>query len=306
MPYNDTKYSNLLGSVDLKNIRKERMISDPHPMTSQASWYTKHPPICPQNTSSHVVVALCLFGVPGVVNAKAGLFIQNKGEFIKNVANHFHFIRHTNINVFSHAWQHPKHRNDCFLQTKPYGNRLKTSQCEDLITSEHIHSMLISMSRVLLMNRDYEQAKHMIHDHVILMRHDTKFCTELPFTFNPMYLVISDNGWGAAQNPLDGIYDYMYIASSIFLEYVFGTLLERIEKKEIVHTNMRAHFVVQSHFDDLFISGRQFVRSYNFSSTLWRASCKVYRNDLCVLPRKRGDYRETGANPYGSRTRRVR
>lgn len=189
------------------------------------------------------------------------------------------------MNVFFHAWQHPKHRNNCFLETKPYGNRLKIYQCDDL--KEHIHgthSAIISINMVLLMNRDYEQVNHMIHDNIILMRHDNKFCTKLPLlTFNPMYLVVSDDGWGAEQwgpqkYPYDGINDYMYISSSIFLEHVFGTLLERLES---VHKNGRLHFVIQSHFDDLFMSERKLVRSYNFSNTLWRSSCKFYRNHLC-------------------------
>ena len=129
----DGNYSNLLGHVDVGNIRKERMISQPHPKTSHASWYMKHPPICPQNTSSHSFVAVCLFGIPGVIDTKAGTFKQDETAFVNNVANHIQFLRQANMNVFFHAWQHPAHENGCFLRTKPYGDRLKNSQCDHLI-----------------------------------------------------------------------------------------------------------------------------------------------------------------------------
>lgn len=99
MTYNDTKYSDLLGRVDVNNTRKERFIVGPHPVTSKASWYMKHAPICPQSTS-HFVVSLCLFGIPGVVDGKAGKFLQNKDEFIKNVANHIHWT-HEHECIFS-------------------------------------------------------------------------------------------------------------------------------------------------------------------------------------------------------------
>ena len=258
------------------------MISQPHPKTSHASWYMKHPPICPQNTSSHSFVAVCLFGIPGVIDTKAGTFKQDETAFVNNVANHIQFLRQANMNVFFHAWQHPAHENGCFLRTKPYGDCLKNSQCDHLITSEHIHSMLISMNRVLLMNRDYEQKNHMVHDNVILMRHATKFCAPFSSTFNSMSLVISsiltEHG-----EPLDGILDYIFVSSSILLEYVIGTLLHRIQNKETVHKNMRAHFVMQSHFDDLFLSERGIVRSYNFSNSMWRSACTVFQNELCQI-----------------------
>ena len=56
----------------------------------------------------------------------------------------------------------------------------------------------------------------------------------------------------------------------IVIEHVFFSLYERFRRKENIHNNTRAHFMIQAQLDALSLTHRGYVTHFNISQRLLR------------------------------------
>ena len=310
--------SDLLGQLS-SPLPPSRLQSLPHPFVPPGTtWFTKHPlhPLLGTSSNSsrsvpvdagapppHSRLALCLFGVPGVHRGKAGQLHTSAAALVATATTHLKFLlqaaesQGSQVSVFSHSWNVSAIGDVPTALALIYGARLHSLLHQPLEVKEHVNSMLRSMTRSLTLARDAAAAQRETHDLILLMRHDTYWTQPLDLRLDPRFLTVatwlSDDSPGSSLctrlSSLDGVPDLWFASSPTMLEFVFGSLNLRRHNRQQVHANNRAHFVFQSHFDDLNLTSRQLIRAHpkalypNGSSCLYRM-----RESACRHPTQPG------------------
>ena len=252
-----------------------------HPqLPANVSWSSKHRPARLADDQPHRM-ALCLFGIPASVGVKAGQMWQNASVIGRAAASQLAALPpHTD--VYSHAWR-PREKGDEMCKSVALSYRPRAHLCEPIVfdsrrslySYEHVQSMILSITRVLALaaTQRYKQ--------LVLARHDVLFCDRVPMVLPGQFVVVGSwqNSSIVAQRTQDGIPDYSFTGDPLTLAYVFETLYTRFERREAHQpapdpTGWRAHFVVQSHLDDLGLTRRRYVTYVDVRQRLLReGSC---------------------------------
>ena len=261
-----------------------------HPVVAWGhSWLDKHPPLPPAASSSSASgaawrrFALCLFGIPGVARGKAGELHTTSAALLAAASTHVeHVLRLAETTaaangdgqsdhaaaVFAHAWNVSAKVDVPALLRIAYGPRLRSLRIEPLETRDRVLSMTRSIVRSLALARGAAAARGEPFDLLLLMRHDTHWSAPCDLRAAAPHLITIAT-WTETVVPCclklsryDGVPDYWFAGGPLVLEFVFGSLWQRLERREDVHFEPRAHFVMQAHFDDLRLTARGLVRSH--------------------------------------------
>jgi hypothetical protein len=215
-----------------------------HPKVKNGtSWLTKHP-FHPQLPFAHVSVALCLFGVPGVAQGKAGLLHTSTAALSGAAQSHVSFLARSVedqgsvFSIYSHSWNVSAVVDVPAILATTYGRRLRQILHQRLEVLNHVTSIVRSMTRSLLLARDDAADKLEHHDIILLMRHATYWVQPLDLCLDPTVLTVAtwvQAGSKETSTPtpcvephsLDGVADLWFAGPPSMLEYVFGTLLLR-------------------------------------------------------------------------------
>ena len=242
-----------------------------HPiLPSNISWLDKHPnasQLVSNVAFPNATFALCLFGIPATVGNKAGM-MRTDVHAIKHLSQSQLSV-FNGTDVFFHAWTNDKRIcNELKIRYIPKDYRCQKivfDTRKDLFGYNHVQSMILSIVQVLRL------AIQTPYDQVFLARHDLLLCSQekIPL-FTPSQFIVTDS-W--THKNLDGIPDWSFIGSLATLQYVFQTLHERFKKGDKIHTNTRAHFMIQTHLDQINYTKQNQVRHYVVKQNLYRIGC---------------------------------
>jgi hypothetical protein len=92
---------------------------------------------------------------------------------------------------------------------------------------------------------------------------------------------------------MDGIPDCSFVGDPILIEHVFLSLYARFRRGDKIHSNTRAHFMIQAQLDALSLSNRGYVTHFHVSQMLLRdfqfsfiAQGNVDDYDILLLQKK--------------------
>lgn len=242
-----------------------------HPLLpSNISWLDKHPAasqLASDVTFRNATFAFCLFGIPATVGRKAGMMITDARTI--RVLSQSQLSVMTGTDVFFHAWTGDANVCDelrrCYTPKNHSCHKIVFDTRNSLYGYRHVQSMILSIVRVLRL------AARTQYDQVFLARHDLLLCCQTkPPLFAPSQFIVTQS-W--AQTNLDGIPDLSFIGSLETLHTVFETLYGRFEKKDVIHRNTRAHFMIQTHLDQMNYTRKNWVRHYVLKQNLYRDGC---------------------------------
>ena len=254
---------------------------------------------------AHSAVAIALYGIAGNTAGKAGDMRVSVDAALDAARSHKRYViepaaRARDVHVFAHFWVRETDQTDAAIVRalrSEYGGYLRNATAEKMVTREHVLSMVLSMTTALRLARSAAAAQASSYALLLLMRHDTYWHAELPLPPAECardYVTVAS--WCISSPPLlpgvrkegaacgrlgfqsmDGIHDYWLLGSAHMLEWLLGSLEQRLRSggTAAVHANGRAHFVLQAQLDRLGLTQRGLVRSHPASLsyvhfTLWR------------------------------------
>jgi hypothetical protein len=259
------------------------------PLTND--WFASHPPA--EAAPAELVprsLAVCVFGMPGVSSGKAmrrgvdGVEDMVAAAVARRCAdNHVRFIiapaaaRSMTVRVFVHAWTLPNSSVALAIDTS-YGSYLGASLYEPATAVDKMSSMARSIVLALLLARTASGRAGRPFDLVLAMRHDTYWLVPPCLRLDPRFLTIAtwcqsrqirQSRWARGRcGTLDiitlyGVHDFWFAGGQVLLEWVFGSLEERLARGEkIGAVPTSAHFVIQAQLDHLLLTQRGLVRSH--------------------------------------------
>ena len=242
------------------------------------TWFDKHPQHDTPGQAAKLL-GLCLYGIPAIQSGKAGHMDVSTEALQKTSSSHVRFLlepaeeKGVRFEVFAHAWLVPKVRLAEELYAA-YGHRLKGLQLDALDKElNRVPSMTRSIVRSLALARSGAATTGTSHDLILAMRHDVFWVATISLAVPPTAFTVAT--WANEVSPCcfelvsyDGVHDLWWLGSPTMLEFVFLTLLQRLEHKELLPNASnfsgwwQGHYVVQNHLDYLELTSRGLVRSH--------------------------------------------